>query len=269
MLMSPPVRRLAVLASVLFSSVALAGCVTSGANIGQGTRTSSLPTYNHSREALEMYGPLPYEKFPVPATDISHVDPRFLRQYVAYNGAEQPGTIVVDTQERFLYLVQEGGQAVRYGIGVGRQGMTWSGRATVQRKAEWPRWTPTQEMIAREPERNAQWAGGMEGGLGNPLGSRALYLFQNGRDTMYRIHGTTEPNTIGTAVSSGCIRMFAQDIIDLHRRVPVGTEVVVLQNGMDEAPVASYGGGGGSYGGGQQQASYGGEQRYYPPEARY
>ncbi|MDX6804656.1 L,D-transpeptidase [Terrihabitans rhizophilus] len=221
-------------------SLVLGGCVTDGTR--DVRHTSSLPTYNHHPDMLDMYGPLPNEKFPIPATDISHVHPQFLRQVVDYNGPEQPGTIVVDTQARFLYLVQENRSALRYGIGVGREGLTWDGRATIKRKAMWPRWTPTADMIAREPERNAQWAGGMEGGLGNPLGSRALYLFQGNRDTLYRIHGTTEPNTIGTAVSSGCIRMFAQDIVDLYQRVPTGTEVVVIQGGMqDQGPMASYG----------------------------
>jgi lipoprotein-anchoring transpeptidase ErfK/SrfK len=112
---------------------------------------------------------------------------------------------------------------------VGKAGLAWSGKARVGRKAEWPRWTPTPEMIAREPERNGPWRNGMAGGPGNPLGPRALYLFDGARDTLYRIHGTTEPDTIGTNVSSGCIRMFNQDVIDLYGRVPVDTRVVVLE----------------------------------------
>ncbi|MEN5082561.1 L,D-transpeptidase [Bosea sp. TWI1241] len=177
---------------------------------------------------LSMYDERPDELHPMPATDISEVDSRFLRQEVNYPTREAPGTIVVDTSARYLYLVRENGRAIRYGIGVGKQGMSWRGRATVGRKAAWPRWTPTQAMIAREPERNAPWAGGMPGGLENPLGARALYLYQGSRDTLYRIHGTSEPWSIGKAVSSGCIRMFNQDIIDLHSRVPTGTTVVVL-----------------------------------------
>ena len=143
---------------------------------------------------------------------------------------KQPGTIVVDTANRYLYLVRENGRALRYGIGVGADGMKWAGRAQVGRKAEWPRWTPTAAMIKRDPERNRPWANGMPPGLTNPLGPRALYLFQDGRDTLYRIHGTTEPDTIGAAVSSGCIRMLNQDILDLYSRVPVGTPVVVLSD---------------------------------------
>lgn len=179
-----------------------------------------------------MYGPRPEEKFDLPATDLTGIDTALLRQEVAYPSREQPGTIVVDTTNRFLYLVRENGRALRYGIGVGKEGLAWSGRATVGRKANWPSWTPTSDMIRREPERNRKWAGGMPGGLDNPLGPRALYLYADGRDTLYRIHGTSEPQSIGTAVSSGCIRLFNQDIIDLFNRVPVGTPVVVLNNRM-------------------------------------
>jgi lipoprotein-anchoring transpeptidase ErfK/SrfK len=181
-----------------------------------------------SPEYLAMYSEMPDEKFPLPATDVSEVNPKYLRQEVAYPTREAPGTIVVDTDNRFLYLVRENGRAIRYGIGVGKQGMSWRGRATVARKAAWPRWTPTAAMIAREPEKNRPWAGGMQPGLENPLGARALYLYQGAHDTLYRIHGTSEPWSIGKSVSSGCIRLFNQDIIDLHSRVPSGTAVVVL-----------------------------------------
>ena len=206
--------------TVLLVPVALAACVPP-APPQQATRYID-PTY------MAMYGPRPDETHPLPATDISEVDPRFLRREVAYYGREEPGTVVIDTTARYLYLVREGGRAIRYGIGVGKEGLAWSGRARVGRKATWPGWTPTANMIRREPERNAKWAGGMPGGLSNPLGARALYLYDNGVDTMYRIHGTTEPWSIGQSVSSGCIRLFNQDIIDLHSRVPVGSPVVVL-----------------------------------------
>jgi lipoprotein-anchoring transpeptidase ErfK/SrfK len=186
------------------------------------------PVRGPSAAALAMYDEKPDEQFPLPATDIEEVDPQFLRQEVAYPTREQPGTIVVDTNKRFLYLVRENGRAIRYGIGVGKQGMSWRGRATVARKAAWPRWTPTPAMVARDPEKNGPWASGMPAGLENPLGARALYLYQGNRDTLYRIHGTSEPWSIGKAVSSGCIRLFNQDIIDLHSRVPTGTPVVVL-----------------------------------------
>ena len=128
---------------------------------------------------------------------------------------------------RFLYLVQEDGSALRYGCGVGKAGFDYQGAAVVGRKATWPRWTPTPNMIKLEPERYGHYAGGVEGGLRNPLGARALYLYCDGRDTLYRIHGTHEPDTIGHSVSSGCIRLFNQDIVDLHRRMPVGTSVTV------------------------------------------
>ncbi|WP_395697571.1 L,D-transpeptidase [Methylocella sp.] len=137
---------------------------------------------------------------------------------------EPPGTIVIDTRSRHLYLVQSGGKAIQYGIGVGRQGFEWKGNARVGRKAEWPRWIPPKEMIARRPDLPES----MEGGLENPLGARALYLYQGNRDTLFRIHGTNEPNTIGQAVSSGCIRMMNADVMDLYERVGVGTRVVVL-----------------------------------------
>ncbi len=201
----------------------LAGCISAP----QQPYEVRTPGYANAA-FLAMYDEQPDEAFPLPATDISEVNPRFLRQEVAYRTSEAPGTIVVDTSNRFLYLVRENGRAIRYGIGVGKQGMSWRGRATVGRKAEWPRWTPTAAMVARDPVKNGPWASGMAAGLENPLGARALYLYQGDRDTLYRIHGTSEPWSIGQAVSSGCIRMFNQDIIDLHSRVPTGTTVVVL-----------------------------------------
>ena len=153
---------------------------------------------------------------------------------------------MVDPYDRFLYLVMEGGKAMRYGVGVGKAGFEFTGAATVARKAAWPRWTPTPDMLRRDPARNARWAGGMPGGDRNPLGARALYLFKDGKDTLYRIHGTTEPSSIGKAVSSGCIRMLNQDVIDLHRRVPTGTKVVVLgSRGTAKAPPQAFTGGDG------------------------
>ncbi len=137
---------------------------------------------------------------------------------------QSAGTIVIDTASRHLYLVQQGGRALQYGIGVGRQGFAWKGEAKVERKAEWPEWIPPKEMLKRRPDLPQRMAGGIE----NPLGARALYLFQGNRDTLFRIHGTNEPDTIGKAVSSGCIRMNNADVIDLYQRVTVGTKVVVL-----------------------------------------
>jgi lipoprotein-anchoring transpeptidase ErfK/SrfK len=138
-----------------------------------------------------------------------------------------PGTIVVDTPNRHLYLIQANGRSIRYGIGVGREGFAWQGEAVVKAKQAWPTWTPTPEMLKRDPAARP-YAKGMPGGLGNPLGARAMYLFVGDKDTLYRIHGTTEQWSIGQAVSSGCVRMVDQDVIDLYRRVPIGTKVVVL-----------------------------------------
>ncbi|RFC64542.1 L,D-transpeptidase [Fulvimarina endophytica] len=166
----------------------------------------------------------------LPAIPARYLTEENTRQLVAYDGPEQPGTIVVDPGAHFLYLVMEDGQAMRYRVGVGKAGYAFQGEATVARKAAWPRWTPTSNMIEREPERYGPHAGGLEGGLGNPLGARALYLYKNGRDTLYRIHGTNDPSSIGNSVSAGCIRMFNQDVIDLERRVPNGSRVVVRES---------------------------------------
>jgi lipoprotein-anchoring transpeptidase ErfK/SrfK len=150
----------------------------------------------------------------------SEPEPQFLRQEVDYSGPETPGTLVVDTPEKFLFLVEPHGKALRYGIGVGRPGFTWSGVKRISRKAEWPDWTPPAEMVLRRPDLPRHMAGGPE----NPLGARALYL----GSSLYRIHGTNEPSTIGHNVSSGCIRMMNEDVIDLYDRVPVGAKVIVL-----------------------------------------
>ena len=168
------------------------------------------------------------EPFPISEAEIGQVPKQFRRRKVKVDLNYSPGTIVIDTASKYLYLVLEGGKAMRYGIGVGRQGFSWSGTATIQRKAKWPTWTPPAAMAARD-EFAAKWAGGMPGGPANPLGARALYLYQGNRDTLYRIHGTTAPSSIGRAVSSGCIRMLNADVADLYERVPVGTDVVVLQ----------------------------------------
>jgi lipoprotein-anchoring transpeptidase ErfK/SrfK len=154
----------------------------------------------------------------------------FRRQVVKFRTAEQPGTIIIDGNQHFLYLVQPGQQAIRYGIGVGRDGFGWAGVVRVGRTAEWPTWTPPAEMVARDPNAR-KWASGQPGGPDNPLGARALYLYEGDQDTIYRIHGTPEPWTIGLDVSSGCIRMNNDDIVDLHSRVKVGAKVIVLMQG--------------------------------------
>ncbi|WDR06465.1 L,D-transpeptidase [Devosia rhodophyticola] len=200
--------------------LALAACTST-------SRTPVEPTINPFY--LSMYGAVLGEPYPVAGVNLRQVDPKWWRQDVPYATTEKPGTLVVDTEAHYLYLIQEGGRAMRYGIGVGReQALQFKGNASIGRRAQWPTWTPTQSMIKREPDRYGPYAGGLPGGSANPLGPRALYLYKNGRDTLFRIHGTTEPYTIGTNVSSGCIRLMNQDIIDLYGRVPTGTSVVVV-----------------------------------------
>ena len=168
--------------------------------------------------------------FMVAPVDITTIDQGMLRQEVAWKGKEKPGTIVVKVPERHLYLVEAGGRAIRYGIGVGRsEGTNFHGSAIIGRKEKWPHWTPTENMKAAIPLYR-HYAGGMDGGPDNPLGPRALYLYRDGKDTFFRLHGTSEPDSIGHAVSSGCIRLFNQDIIDLYDRVPVGARVIVQQS---------------------------------------
>ncbi|MBI2717548.1 MAG: L,D-transpeptidase [Rhizobiales bacterium] len=188
--------------------------------------TSLLATAALPREALA----LPGEPFPVFASDAQQVPYRFRRREVDYSGSEAAGTIVVDTRHKFLFLVLGRGRAIRYGVGVGRAGYAWSGVAIVGRKAKWPRWTPTPDQMAHS-KIAASYAAGLDGGMTNPLGARALYLYQNGRDTFYRIHGTPDPTSIGYSFSSGCIRMLNMDVADLYERVGVGTRVVVLGSG--------------------------------------
>jgi lipoprotein-anchoring transpeptidase ErfK/SrfK len=175
------------------------------------------------------YGPMTDGSFTIPAIDMTTVDAALLRQEVAWHGPQRPGSIVVAIPERRLYLVKANGRALRYAVGVGREeALNFRGSAVIGNKEVWPRWTPTASMIARIPRYRA-YAGGMPGGLENPLGARALYLYRDKHDTFFRLHGTNEPESIGGAVSSGCIRLFNQDIIDLYNRVPVGTSVMVLQ----------------------------------------
>jgi len=185
----------------------------------------------------QVYSRIEGERYPVQAFRYANVDPAFLRQEVAYAGREQPGTIVVDPRARALYRIDERGRATRYGVGVGREGFAWSGEAIINMKRDWPDWVPPHEMVARDPEIRSKLVAtsrglGVPGGPRSPLGARAMYLFAAGGDTGYRIHATTEPTTepetIGTNVSSGCIRMVNQDVIHLYHRTPEGAKVVVL-----------------------------------------
>ncbi len=219
-----PSRRAFLLGAASFGGLALSGC---SAMIGgrQMTVPNLLPAII-SPYYLQIYGSMPEEKFPVPAVDLNKVDQRYLRTEVDDPTGEKPGTIVVETSARYLYLVQDNGTAIRYGIGIGRDGFTWSGRGSIGRKAQWPTWHPTSAMMDRQPE-TREFAGGMPGGLDNPLGARAMYIYRGGVDTIYRIHGTREYWSIGKAVSSGCVRLINQDVIDLYSRVSVGTPIIV------------------------------------------
>ncbi len=158
--------------------------------------------------------------------EYSKMNKRHLRQVVRFYGPERPGTIVVDVSATQLYLVLPGGVAMRYGIAVGKEGFDWVGTAKMKRKVHWPTWTPPAEMVARSPSLQ-KFAGGMPGGTQNPLGARAMYLYKDGKDTLYRIHGTTKPFSIGKRASSGCFRMINQDVIDLYERVKPGADVLV------------------------------------------
>ncbi|MBA5776973.1 L,D-transpeptidase [Stappia sp. F7233] len=160
-------------------------------------------------------------------TNFSVIKPQWRRQMVKYYSEEPAGTVVVDTRNHFLYWVWENNTALRYGVGVGKEGFQWFGRATIDRKALWPRWVPPPEMIQRRPDLPRLVEGGA---ADNPLGPRALYLYRDGSDLGYRLHGTLEPWSIGNDVSSGCIRMFPEDVIDLYQRCPVGTKVLVLEH---------------------------------------
>ncbi|CAN7595984.1 L,D-transpeptidase [Bosea sp. LjRoot237] len=213
---------------LLGSPFLLSGCVTRPAPDLSSQVPAQRPDMVEADYA-SIYAAIDGEPFPVPAVDLDEIEPQFLRREVSYRTPEPSGTVIVDPGERYAYLVGERGRAIRYGIGVGKEeGFNFRGAATIARKAQWPRWTPTPDMIRREPQRYGRYVGGLAGGTGNPLGPRALYLYRDGRDTLYRLHGTVEPWTIGTMVSSGCIRLLNQDILDLYRRAPVGSRVVVL-----------------------------------------
>ena len=196
--------------AVISTLVALTGCTTSGSLMGAAANYSSVSDGGYR----------------LPSIPTGKVAERFRRQTVSYVTKEKPGTVIVDTRERHLYFVLGGGKAVRYGIGVGRKGFEWNGTARVGLKREWPSWTPPKEMIGRRPEL-AKFADGMDPGLENPLGARAMYLFNKHGDMGYRLHGTPEWWSIGKAMSSGCIRLMNQDVIDLYNRVGVGAKVIV------------------------------------------
>lgn len=209
------------------SAMTLSACVSSGAPKQVATPA---PAVERRRATPLMYAAIPNEQFPIPAVDVSKVDPKWWRADVDYDGPEKPGTVIVDTPAKYLYHVKPGGRATRYGVGVGRDGFSWSGRAIIAYKRRWPRWNPPDEMVARRPELEPVSIanGGMPPGLNNPLGSRALYIHEGGRDTIYRIHGSPEAWSIGKAVSSGCIRLLNQDVIHLYDEVRDGSPILVI-----------------------------------------
>jgi len=213
-------RRTFVLGGLSVGSLALAGCASTGGSA----------SFVSEQSALSMYQALPDEKFPIPAVNLSQVDSAFYRTEVEDPTGSVPGTVYVDTSTFYLYLVGENNRAIRYGVGLGRAGFEWSGPGTIAWKREWPTWTPPANMIRREPhlEQYSAANGGMAPGITNPLGSRALYIFRDGRDTLYRLHGTGEAYSIGKAVSSGCVRLLNQDVIDLYGRVPSGSPIMVV-----------------------------------------
>lgn len=225
MTLDTQISRRLMLASVgSVAGLTLAGCSMAPPKLVAPTIPTIDPYY------ATLYGALPDERFPVPAIDLNVFNERYYRRQVQDPTGEKPGTIVVDTESFYLYLVQENGKAIRYGVGLGRSGFEWSGRAHVGWKKAWPKWTPPADMIKRQPELS-KWSaanGGMPPGLGNPLGARALYIFQGNKDTLYRLHGTAEIESIGKAVSSGCVRLVNHDVIDLYNRVPRNSPILVV-----------------------------------------
>lgn len=224
-------------------ALALAGCTSTHMSTGPGATAIQKPPQPAGPVTPPMYYALPDERFPIPAVDVSKVDPKWWRTEVDYHTSEKVGTVIVDTPNRYLYHVLDNGRATRYGIGVGRAGFEWSGRGHIPYKREWPRWNPPDEMVARQPELEPVSIanGGMPPGLNNPLGSRALYIHEGNRDTIYRIHGSPEVWTIGKAVSSGCIRMINQDVIHLADNVRDGSPILVIPEPTAGAQVASTG----------------------------
>ncbi|PWE57341.1 hypothetical protein DEM27_06830 [Metarhizobium album] len=233
-------RRFLSFAGVAAAST-LAGCASSSTPPVMPVRTvaftrpeipGSVEYTPRSAELDLIYGEMEDSGFIIPAVPYQKIPPQFYRQRVSNTTGQPAGTVVVDTRARFLYLVESGGAtAMRYGVGIGREGFAWQGEGVIWWRQKWPRWKPPNEMVARKPEL-AKYSienGGMDPGLTNPLGARALYIFQNRQDTLYRLHGSPEWNSIGKAVSSGCVRLINQDVIDLYDRVPEKARIVVWQ----------------------------------------
>lgn len=223
------------------SATVLAGCVSTPPPALDSRSPVAAPPPEPVAPGLgsyaNMYASVYDSGFQIPAVPYQKMAERLRRQIVPDPTGEAPGTLVVDTGNHYIYLVRRGREAVRYGVGLGRAGFEWSGRGVIQWKQQWPKWFPPDEMIDRQPELEKYrasydratdtWLGGMEGGLSNPLGARAMYIYQNGKDTLYRVHGSPEWWSIGKSVSSGCVRLTNQDVIDLYDRVRDGAPILV------------------------------------------
>jgi lipoprotein-anchoring transpeptidase ErfK/SrfK len=232
-------RRSVIAGASVSAATCLAGCASTNPNPSlNAAAIPASPANSAMADAIEpsysaTYAEIKDGAFTVPAVKYSDVDSAFLRKNVSYATREAPGTIVIDPPNHYLYNVEDGGRATRYGVGVGREGFAWAGEARIKSKQEWPDWYPPKEMLDRRPDLMKSMVGlqsgiGMHGGPANPLGARAMYLWQGNKDTYFRIHGTNEPWTIGSSQSSGCIRMINQDAMDLYQKTPIGTRVVVL-----------------------------------------
>jgi lipoprotein-anchoring transpeptidase ErfK/SrfK len=221
-----PTRRQFLAGAATLSGLAVSGCMS--ANVAEPRLVPNADV--RPSPYLSMYAALPQEQFPIPAVDLTQVEQQYLRRQVDYTTSEPVGSVIVDTRNFYLYHVMENGKAMRYGVGLGRAGFEWSGRARIAWKQAWPRWTPPDEMVARQPELEpfSIANGGMDPGIDNPLGARALYIFEGNVDTLYRLHGTNEVWSIGKAVSSGCVRLLNQDVIHLYGRVASGSPILVV-----------------------------------------
>jgi lipoprotein-anchoring transpeptidase ErfK/SrfK len=238
-------RRAFLNSSLAFSAAALAGCATQAPIDPETPKAPKKELFNFPTAPIAIeevdpaiaYAALQDGEFLIPAVPYKKIDQQFLRQMVPDPTGEAVGTLVVVTSEHHLYFTMPGGFAMRYGVGLGKEGFEWTGEGMIQRKARWPRWHPPEEMILRKPElkeyattfdkKTNTWMGGMDGGLLNPLGARAHYIYQGNVDTQYRLHGSPEWNSIGKSVSSGCVRLINQDVVDLYDRVSEGTRVIV------------------------------------------
>lgn len=229
-------RRSFVLGSVSMTA-ALAGCTTSS-QPSVVPAVAQRPIVPPSEAELQArYAAVEDAGHKLPAIPYQQIDPKYYRQRVIDPTGEKPGTVVVDTPNRFLYVTEPGGTAMRYGVGLGRDGFAWEGEGIVHWRQPWPRWKVPSDMIARQPSlaRFSVENGGMDPGIKNPLGARALYIFQNGQDTLYRLHGSPEWQSIGKATSSGCVRLVNQDVMDLYTRVPYHARIVVHQGPLKAA----------------------------------